>query len=248
MITRISFTSDAVAHAAAHEIAEQANVAAKERGVFRIALSGGSTPKAAYLLLAGEPLRSTVPWDAVQIYFGDERCVPHDHADSNFRMASEALLSRVPIRKEHIFAIDTSGTPEHNAEAYAKVLERQFPPGARREDFPVFDLILLGIGPDGHTASLFPGTPAPAERKRWVTNCDPTAANPKIKPPVPRVTITAPVIWNARAVFVLATGAEKAPVLAKIFPDAEPPDPPVSRLVREARGPVHFFIDPAAWG
>ena len=158
-------------------------------------------------------------------------------------MAHESMLKTAPLPTENIFPIATDGKDAAaDAERFEKLLKANFPGAA----FPSFDLVLLGIGPDGHTASLFPGTPAPAVRDRWVTWCDPNSFNPAIKPPVKRVTITAPVIWAAGEVFVLATGAEKTPMLAKIFAEAEPPDAPVSRLVRQCKGKVTFFLDEAA--
>jgi 6-phosphogluconolactonase len=243
---RINADNAAVGRAAAEEIVALARQCAEKNGSFTIALSGGSTPKLAYSLMAADSLVKQMPWNKTRIFFGDERHVKPDHADSNFKMASEAMLKSVPIPKDNIFPISTEGTVEQASDNFEKILKAQFPnpPGG----FPQFDLVLLGIGPDGHTASLFPGTPAPKEMKRWVTTCDPVSANPAIKPPVKRITITSPVIWNARNVFVLATGAEKTPMLDKIFCEAEPQNPPVSRLVRKCTGWVCFFLDAAAAG
>ena len=243
-IRRVSADNAAVGKAAAEEIVALAEAIAGKTGSFSIALSGGSTPKLAYSLMASEPLLKRMPWSKTKIFFGDERYVKHDHPDSNFRMATEAMLKTAPIPKENVFGIPTDGTLDQSLEAFDQILRKQFPnpPGG----FPNIDLVLLGIGPDGHTASLFPGTPAPKEMKRWTTTCDPVAANPAIKPPVKRITITAPVIWNSKNVFVLATGAEKTPMLKNIFCEEEPASPPVSRLVRKCTGPVTFFLDNAA--
>jgi 6-phosphogluconolactonase len=236
-----------VGGAAADTIVAIAASCVKQQGRFSIALSGGSTPKAAYSLMAVEPLAAKMPWNQTRFFFGDERLVPHDHPDSNFRMASEALFNKISIPSENIVPISTEHEdPEKCAEWFEDILKTQFQ--RRTDDFPVFDLVLLGIGPDGHTASLFPGTPAPKEMKKWVTWCDPNSANPAIKPPVKRVTITPPVIWNAAQVIVLATGAEKKPMLDKIFMDAEPENPPVSRLLRQCKGDVTFLVDKPAVG
>lgn len=236
-----------VGSATADSIVATALSSVKHQGRFSIALSGGSTPKAAYSLMAAEPLLGRMPWNQTRLFFGDERLYPHDHPDSNCNMATGAMISKVPIPSENVFPIMTEHEdPEKCAEWYEDILKTQFK--RRTDDFPVFDLVLLGIGPDGHTASLFPGTPAPKELKKWVTWCDPNSANPAIKPPVKRVTITPPLIWNAAQVFVLATGAEKKPMLEKIFCENEPENPPVSRLLRQCKGEVTFFLDKAALG
>lgn len=230
-----------VSLAAAEKIVALAEDCVKKTGRFTIALSGGSTPKNAYALMVKDPLMKRMPWHASQFYFGDERHVRPDHPDSNFRMAYESMLHAVPT--ENVFPIPTAD-PDVNrcAESYESLLRAKFD----NSPWPIFDLILLGLGPDGHTASLFPGTPAANEMTRWVTWSDPAAFNPSIKPPVKRVTITKPVIWNSANVFVLATGPEKKPILAKIFSESEPPDPPVSRLLRECKGNVEFFVDRSA--
>lgn len=237
----------AVGRATAEHIVSLAQERTGEVGRFNIALSGGSTPQSAYAQLACEPLVRKMPWSETKIYFGDERFVKPDSPDSNFRMVHEALLKHVSIPVENLFPIQTENDDVAAcAEWYEDLLKFQF---QRRTDaVPGFDLILLGIGPDGHTASLFPGTPAADEVSRWVTWCDPVAVNPNVKPPVKRITITKPLIWNAARVYVLATGAEKAPVIANIFSDAEPANPPVARLLRQCKGEVTFFLDRAAAG
>ena len=229
-----------VSRAAAEQLVAIAQKCVSDKQRFTIALSGGSTPRQTYALLAASPWLECMPWSATEIYFGDERHVRPDHPDSNYRMAYEAMLKSVPIPSENVFPISTVDADVRRcAEQYEQLLHLNFP----KVQVPVFDLILLGIGPDGHTASLFPGTPAPLERERWVTWCDPVAANPNVKPAVKRITITAPVILNAKNVFVLATGAEKAPVLAGIFSEFEPRNAPVSRLLRQCDGQVVFFLD-----
>ncbi len=175
--------------------------AAKRRSTpWRVALAGGSTPRATYALLAEAPFRDRVDWPSVEIYFGDERCVPPDHHDSNFRMAQETLLSKVPISAEQVHRIAGEMAPMQAADEYTMALR---PVGVP----PRFDLILLGMGPDGHTASLFPGTTALKETRA------PVMAVYVAKLDVWRVTLTAPVLSAAAEVIVTAVGAEKADAL-----------------------------------
>ena len=243
---RVSKDAASVARAAAENILALALDRVEMMGRFSIALSGGSTPKAAYALLAAEPFARKMPWEKTRIYFGDERLVPHDHADSNYRMAHEALLKHVSIPPGNVVAIPTENDdPQLCAEYYEDILKLQFQ--RRSDQFPSLDLVLLGVGPDGHTASLFPGTPALDEMQHWVTWCDPVAANPQIKPAVKRITITKPVIWHAANVLVLATGAEKRHVMQDVFAENDPANPPPARLLRQCRGQVTILMDqPAA--
>jgi 6-phosphogluconolactonase len=228
--------------AAAERIVALAQEFAGSAGRFTVALAGGSTPAGTYALLAAEPFSRQMPWAKTRIYFGDERHVPHDSQDSNYRMASEALLKKVPLPEGSVVPIPTDHEdPASCAEWYEDMLRVHF---QRQSDpFPSFDLLLLGIGADGHTAGLFRGTPAAAERQRWMTWCDPI---PGMTPPVRRISIAAPVIWRATNVFVLATGAEKASTLAKVFADHDPSDSPPARLLRQCHGTVTFFLDKAA--
>jgi 6-phosphogluconolactonase len=166
------------------------------RGRFAVALSGGSTPKAMYVKLSGSPFCERIDWPRVEVWFGDERCVPPDHADSNYRMAREALLDHVPLDAARIHRVAGESEPQIAARAYAATLPDRF------------DLVLLGLGPDGHTASLFPGTPALAEREARAV------AVYVEKFGSWRVTLTAPVLSGAREVVVLAVGEEKADALA----------------------------------
>jgi 6-phosphogluconolactonase len=171
---------------------------------FRLCLSGGSTPKAAYTLLGA---RNDVAWDCVEIFFGDERFVPHDHPDSNYRMAKETLLKNVHPRA--LLAMPTDGTPESCAAAYEEELRQQY--GASRLDpaVPLFDLNLLGLGPDGHTASLIPGQPVLDEKKRWVA---PVAEG---RPEV-RLTLTYPALESSRLTLFLVSGKDKAEAVARV--------------------------------
>ena len=190
---------------AADWVAREARTAVAERGIFRVALAGGETPRAVHQALAGKD----VDWARVQVTFGDERCVPPEDADSNFRMAKESLLDRVPLPPENVFRIRGEIAPENAAREYEEKLAAvaaRF--GERRY---AHDLILLGMGPDGHTASLFPGSPALEESVRNVI----PATGPK--PPPQRITMTFPLLNAARKVCFLIKGVEKLPLVEKII-------------------------------
>lgn len=223
-----------LAEAAASKFVELAQRSIEERGRFAVALAGGSTPRVAYELLA-ERYREDLDWSRVHVFFGDERNVPPDDEDSNFRMARKALL-------DHVFAggvyrMPGEQKPEEAADLYEGALEEFF--GA--EGPPVFDLVLLGIGEDGHTASLFPHTPALDERERWA------AANPVEKLGTTRITLTLPVLNAARAVLFLAAGEGKAEALREVLDgDADPHEYP-AKLVRP-EGEINWMLDPAAAG
>ena len=155
--------------ALAHHAAEwMTRAALAAPGPYRVSLSGGSTPKVLYGLLASDEFRTRFPWSRVSWYWGDERFVPYDHPDSNYRMAREAMLAKVSVPSENIHPIPTDGTPDDAARRYERTLQEAY--GAITLDArrPLFDLMLLGLGPDGHTASLLPGEPVLNERKRWV--------------------------------------------------------------------------------
>jgi 6-phosphogluconolactonase len=174
----------------------------------RISLSGGSTPKALYTLLAGE-FRDRFPWGKVSWYWGDERFVPHDHPDSNYRMAWEAMLSKVPAPRENIHPIPTDGEPEDAARRYEETLQQAYGSRIVDRNRPLFDIMLLGMGPDGHTASLLPNDAALEERKRWVLAI--AHGRPEV-----RITLTFPVIDSSRHVVFLVEGQAKAAMLAMI--------------------------------
>ncbi len=198
----------AVAQAAAAIFVGSARSSIAARGKFSVALSGGSTPRALYRLLAAPPYREQVNWPELEVYFGDERCVPPTHADSNYRMAREALLDRVPLRPERVHRIHGELPPQEAALEYEQVLGRRL---TRERGWPRLDLVLLGMGPDGHTASLFPGTPAVAERQALaVAVYVPHLASY-------RVTLTVPVLSAAAEILMLVVGAEKTAALAQVF-------------------------------
>jgi 6-phosphogluconolactonase len=197
------------AAAVAHHVAEfmLAQALAKP-GAFAIGLSGGSTPKTLYSLLASDAFRDRFPWDRTHLFFGDERFVPHDHPDSNYRMVNEAMIAHVPIPPAQVHPWQTNGDPEHAALHYADTLKRFYGADTLDPARPLFDIQLLGLGEDGHTASLFPGVDALKERTAW------TAAVIGAKPE-PRLTLTYPVLDSSRIVGFLAVGAGKRDILAR---------------------------------
>jgi 6-phosphogluconolactonase len=192
---------EAVARAAADLFVQVVTGVLADHGVARVALAGGSTPKATYRLLASPAYRERVEWARVEIFFGDERCVPPDHPDSNYKMAREALLDHVPLKAHHVHRIAGERRPEEAAALYQQLL-------APLGDPPQLDLVMLGLGPDGHTASLFPGTAVLAETSALA------AAVHVAKFDSWRVTLTAPVLSAASHVMLTAVGAEKTEALA----------------------------------
>jgi 6-phosphogluconolactonase len=204
-------------------------------GRFAVCLSGGATPKTLYGLLAAPPFRDLFPWESTHFFFGDERFVPPDHPDCNYRMAREIMLSHVPAM--HIYPFPTDGTPESAAIRYDETLKRFY--GADKLDprRPLFDVVLLGLGDDGHTASLFPGVAALQERERW------TAAVIGAKPE-PRLTLTYPALDSAGAVAFLVVGAGKREILTRALAgEARLPATGVKPV-----GTLNWFVDKAAAG
>ena len=227
-----------LAETAAHAIAECAEESVRARGRFMLALAGGSTPRATYERLAQPPLRDRMPWDRTWVFFGDERGVPPDHPESNFRMASQALLLKVPIPAGQIARIrGEAEDPEAAAAEYGRRLGEVFE--SKRGQLPRFDLILLGMGVDGHTGSLFPGSPVLKEVFRPVAAVHAAAAS------IPqRFTFTLPVINAAARVMFLVAGAEKAKVLKTVL--KEPISGLPAALVRPVDGRLTWLLDRAA--
>jgi 6-phosphogluconolactonase len=201
-----------------------------------INLSGGTTPRKVYELLASEDLRSRIDWSKVHLFFGDERFVPADHADSNFRMAWESLIRHVPIPAGQVNPIPTDlGSPEKGAAAYQENLREFYGASKLDPSRPLFDVTLLGIGRDGHIASLFPGSEALEEREAWVTSVHEAS-------PHARITLTLPALQSSGIILFLVTGEDKRDVLARAL--ANDPSLPVTRL--ESRGSIMIFADRAA--
>ncbi len=223
------------AAAAASEIARISAQAIAERGRFTLALSGGSTPRALYAILA-EDYKDAIDWKNVLLFWGDERYVPHDDPASNFRLVKESLLDFIPIPAENVFPIPTRNpNPEVAAQTYSTTLQSAF-----GEKHPTFDLILLGLGPDGHTASLFPGMDLDkdADKVAIVTNAP-------FVPPV-RISLTLALINHARHVFFLVSGKEKAGILLEVLESRgdEETKYPAARV----EGDVRWFVDRDAAG
>jgi 6-phosphogluconolactonase len=224
--------AEAVAAAAAEHLAEAARRASAERGKFRVALSGGSTPRLLYQRLALPELGAAIDWRRWEIFFGDERSVPPDHPQSNYRMVNEAWFSRVPLPASSVHRIQGELDGAEAAVRYE----------AELGDQPL-DLVLLGMGDDGHTASLFPGTAALSERERRVV------ATKSPVPPFDRVSMTLRALNEARAIVFLVTGAAKTKRLAQVLAERiGPPSAdalPASR-VQPVSGALHFYVDHAA--
>jgi 6-phosphogluconolactonase len=229
-------SAEEVARAAAWRVVEQARESIAARGLYTVALSGGSTPRSTYEMLADESMSRSVDWPKVHIFFGDERMVPPDAAESNYRMANEALLSRVEIPTENVHRIDGVGDAAANASAYELEMRGLF----GDEVWPRLDHVLLGMGDDGHTASLFPGTHALVEGRLWV------APNWVEKLGVWRVTLTAPVINAARRITFLVTGAGKAARLREVLKGERDPSSLPSQLINPSDGILEWFVDRAA--
>lgn len=203
---------------------------------FSVALAGGRTPKRVYELLAADPFQKQTDWSGVHLFFGDERCVPPNHPDSNYRMVDEALISRVSIPTENVKRIHGEGDPAESAAAYEKSL-RDFFPGLA---WPRFDLVLLGMGDDGHTASLFPKSESLEETSRWVV------ATKSAHSPRDRITLTLPVFNHAAHVVFLVQGKEKAQRLAEVLRHAHAPEPLPAELIKPYDGKLEWLIDNAA--
>jgi 6-phosphogluconolactonase len=229
----------ALSRAAADRIVQ---AACRSGDRFSMALSGGSTPRETYALLATDPYRAAIDWSRVHIFWGDERCVPPDDPRSNYRMAHQALLAHVPIPAENVHRMAGELDPSQAAATYSRELQVYF--GAAHVDAPPapqFDLILLGLGDDAHTASLFPATPALDEARRWVV--------PNWVPQLEmwRLTLTPPVLNAARHILFLVAGNSKAQPLANVLQGGHRPHEWPAQLVRPHSGQLTWLVDrPAA--
>ena len=235
---RILTTPQELFAAAAEEVIHAAGEAVKARGKFTLALSGGSTPKALYNLLATNA-RTALPWERTYFFWGDERHVPPTDPDSNYRMVNEAMLSKVPVPPANVFRVEAEN-PDASAAAaaYEQTLRKFFqldPNGV-----PRFDLILLGMGPDGHTASLFPGTEGLKEKSRLVI------ANWVEKLKTHRLSFTLPVLNAAHTVAFLVSGTDKAPALKEVLEGNDPGEQYPAKLVQPKDGKLIWLLDRAA--
>lgn len=235
---RLFADSDALNYAAAQRWAQLAEAAISARGKFHVALSGGSTPRALYRRLANPDFANRIAWDRVHVYFGDERSVPPNHPDSNYYQAKDALLNHVPIPPAQIHRMEGEREDIHEAATkYAQLLSSRLPMSA--QGVVQFDLLLLGIGPDGHIASLFPGTPVLHERARLVE----AVFVEKLQ--TWRITLTLPVIDHARHVLILVDGEKKAPILRDVF-SARTALPPYPVQLINPQGVLEWYIDKEA--
>lgn len=224
----------AIEHAAADEVVRTVRNAIARRGVCAWALAGGSTPRGLYQRLAEDPWRERLDWKRLHFFWTDERCVPPEHPQSNYRMAWEALLSRIPVSPGNIHRIQGERPPAEAAALYQRQLKRW-----GKGSLPRFDFVLLGMGADGHTASLLPGTEALSEKRRLVL---PTLSP---RPPRERVSLSLRAINAARKVLFLVAGEEKAVALEHVINEPSANSLPAS-LVRPAKGTLLWLVDRAA--
>jgi len=218
---------------ASAEFVSAAGSAIADRGAFRVALSGGNTPRAVYALLAQE-YNAQLAWEKIHIFFGDERHVPPDHPDSNYRLANETLLSKAPVPQDNIHRVRAELDPESAARDYEEQIRKEF--GLKENELPRFDLILLGLGDDGHTASLFPGTDALRESTRLVV------ANQVARLNTFRITLTYPVLNHAAEDLFIVSGKGKAEIVAKVLSKSGTPEFPAQR-VQPANGRLLWLLD-----
>ena len=238
MEIRTLTTPQELFEAAAEEVVRAAKEAVAQRGRFTIVLSGGSTPKNLYNLLATNA-RTVLPWDRMFFFWGDERHVPPTDPESNYGTAEETMLSKIPVAAGNVFRIPTENPDAAAAaEAYEQTLRKFFQLGPG--EIPTFDLILLGMGPDGHTASLFPGTAGLQEKSRLVI------ANWVDKLKTSRLTLTLPVLNAARCVVFLVSGTDKAPALHAVLKGDAPGEQYPAKLVRLSQGSLIWLLDRAA--
>ncbi len=228
----------AFARHAARYFSDQINAAIAARGVARIAISGGNTPKPVFAILAAEPLLSSIPWQQVQLFWVDERCVAPDQPDSNYGMTKKALLDKIPLPAENVFRMEGELEPEVAAARYESAIRNSL--RLEGAELPSFDLVALGMGDDGHTASLFPHTEGLHEFGRLVI------ANHVPQKDTWRITLTSPVINQARNVIFLIQGADKAPVLKRVLLGEYEPETLPSQLIQPATGKVTILLDKAA--
>jgi 6-phosphogluconolactonase len=227
--------TEAMALEVAQRFADLAREAVASRGRFSVALSGGSTPGASYALLAQTPFREQIPWDGVHLFWGDERCVPPDHPESNYRLANESLIAGVPILPDNIHRIPGELAPEAAARAYDNSLHDFF-----CGPYPRFDLVLLGLGKDGHTASLFPGSPVLEERERLALAVTAIYEDR----PAQRVTLTLPAINSTRYAIFVVSGTAKAGIVQAVLEGTERRFP--AQWVQPTAGQVAWLMDEEA--
>jgi 6-phosphogluconolactonase len=229
---KVSENAEVLAHRVAQWIT---GLAADSPGRFAICLSGGSTPRRLYQLLAESPYRDSLPWERVQWFWGDERFVPRDHPESNYGMTHAAMLAHVSTPPQNVHGIPTTGTPEDAARTYERTLKSYYEAESLDPARPLFDVQLLGLGPDGHTASLIPGTNALEERQRWAIPV--VGARPET-----RITLTYPPLESSSHTAFLVAGSDKREILARVLSGDQ--SLPAARL--NPVGELIWFVDAAA--
>ncbi|HVQ37661.1 MAG TPA: 6-phosphogluconolactonase [Pyrinomonadaceae bacterium] len=233
---RIFNTPEDVALAAADELVAYAREAIADHEWFGVALAGGNTPRRVYELLGSDPHKKLIEWSRVHLFFGDERCVPPVHPDSNYRMVYEALVSNVEIPEGNVHRIVGENDPPAGAAAYEQELRRFFTAAS----LPRFDLVLLGMGEDGHTASLFPKSDALKEQSKWVV------ATQNLQSQQDRISLTLPALNHAAHVLFLITGSNKATRLSEVLRIESGPEPLPAQLISPVQGTLEWLIDRAA--
>lgn len=234
---RVFADGDSLIEAAAQLFAEIAIASVAERGRFTVALSGGGTPQGLYQRLARPPYRDDIPWAHAHLYWGDERLVPPNDPGSNYAQAARTLIRHLPIPEENIHRAKGELSPHEAVQEYRRQLRRFLPPGSER-----FDLVLMGMGSDGHTASLFPGPVSPAESEEAVIS---VTAKYEGRP-ANRLTLTPLVFNNARNVVFLVAGANKAETLAAVFSGGYQPEKLPAQRIRPVEGRLIWLVDRAA--
>jgi 6-phosphogluconolactonase len=230
-------TSEALSEAAAKWIAEHITKTLKKKGRYTIALSGGNTPKELHKLLAASPFKEQIDWSKLHVFWGDERDVPFTDDRNNAKMAFDTLLNFVPVPKSQIYIMRTDISPDQSAQEYEKILRKYFDENDQSQSF---DLILLGMGDDGHTLSLFPGTSIIHEEKKWVMSFFLQSQN------MNRISLTRPIANRAAAIAFLTTGKNKAIALQEVLEGNYNPDLYPAQVINPTNGELHWFVDQAA--
>jgi 6-phosphogluconolactonase len=228
-------TPDEVSIALAEWITQSIETTLQQQDRFTWVVTGGNSPKQLYELLAAPPYRDRIDWSKLHIFWGDERAVPFADNRNNAKMTFEHLLSKVPVVQEQVHIMDTTLSPEESARAYEALLHQYFQAAG-----PSFDLVLNGMGDDGHTLSLFPHTPVIHEKQAWVTSFYLDAQQ------MHRITLTAPIVNRARKVAFLTFGANKSNALFEVLKGVPNVDHYPSQIIKPASGELHWFVDEAA--
>jgi 6-phosphogluconolactonase len=230
-------TPNEVSNALAEWITQAIETTLQKQDRFTWVVTGGNSPKQLYELLAASPYRERINWSKLHIFWGDERAVPFEDSRNNAKMTFEHLLSKVPVVRDQVHIMDTTLSPEESANAYEAILHRYFAP-----EGPSFDLVLNGMGDDGHTLSLFPHTPVIHEQKAWVKSFYLDAQQ------MHRITLTAPIVNRARKVAFLTFGANKSNALFEVLKGKPNIDHYPSQIIQPASGELHWFVDAPAAG